>query len=248
MEAHRSLVLRIKKDKMMIRRMFAVVLCILIAGVASALPYREARDRAWFLTDKMAYELGLTEEQYDCAYQINLDYLLSIDRADDCHGVYWRFRNTDLRYILTEAQYRLYATISYFLYPVQWVSGKWYYPVVRFYRPTVFYFSRPRGYLSYGGHRWHGRRAGAPSPYHNFRPGHPGRPGHRPPAYQPPARPHRPAVRPERPEHRPGRPAVRPERPAARTYRPAAKPQRPSIQRHKQRTSDPNTPRRNNRR
>lgn len=107
----------------MIRRMFAVVLCILIAGVASALPYREARDRAWFLTDKMAYELGLTEEQYDCAYQINLDYLLSIDRADDCHGVYWRFRNTDLRYILTEAQYRLYATISYFLYPVQWVSG-----------------------------------------------------------------------------------------------------------------------------
>ena len=51
-----------------------------------AMDYEEARQRAWFLTDKMAYELNLTPEQYDIAYEINLDYLMSIRTASDCSG------------------------------------------------------------------------------------------------------------------------------------------------------------------
>lgn len=43
-------------------------------GLASlnAMSYEEARDRARFLTDKMAYELNLNDQQYNDAYEINL--------------------------------------------------------------------------------------------------------------------------------------------------------------------------------
>ena len=38
--------------------------------------YEEARRQALFLSDKMAYELGLSDAQYQAVYEINLDYLL----------------------------------------------------------------------------------------------------------------------------------------------------------------------------
>ena len=42
-------------------------------GLASlnAMSYEEARDRARFLTDKMAYELNLNDQQYNDAYEIS---------------------------------------------------------------------------------------------------------------------------------------------------------------------------------
>ena len=43
---------------------------------ASAMSYEQARQQALFLTDKMAYELNLTDDQYEAAYEINLDYLM----------------------------------------------------------------------------------------------------------------------------------------------------------------------------
>ena len=50
------------------------------AGVsASAMNYADAREYAYFLTDKMAYELNLTPAQYDQVYQVNLDYFLSVN-------------------------------------------------------------------------------------------------------------------------------------------------------------------------
>ena len=48
---------------------------------ANAMSYEQARQQALFLTDKMAYELDLTEEQYEAAYEINLDYLMSVNRT-----------------------------------------------------------------------------------------------------------------------------------------------------------------------
>ena len=48
------------------------------AVAASAMSYSQAREQALFLTDKMAYELNLTDDQYEAAYEINLDYLLSV--------------------------------------------------------------------------------------------------------------------------------------------------------------------------
>lgn len=43
---------------------FALVMLFTMTVSASAMSYEEARNEALFLTDKMAYELNLTEDQY----------------------------------------------------------------------------------------------------------------------------------------------------------------------------------------
>ena len=69
----------------------AMMMTIAIAANAampprSAMSYENARREALFLSDKMAYELGLTDAQYDAVYEINLDYLMSVTGRDDLYG------------------------------------------------------------------------------------------------------------------------------------------------------------------
>ena len=90
---------------------------------ASAMSYEQARQQALFLTDKMAYELNLTDDQYEAAYEVNLDYLMGVDTYDDLYGVYWRQRNLDLSYILLDWQYRNFCAASYFYRPLYWDGG-----------------------------------------------------------------------------------------------------------------------------
>lgn len=123
---------------------------------ANAMSYAQAREQALFLTDKMAYELNFTEEQYDAAYEINLDYLMSVNTYDDLYGDYWRMRNLDLSYILLDWQYRAYCAASYFYRPLYWTSGVWHFAIYsRYPRRNYFYFGRPNIYVTYrGGHSW----------------------------------------------------------------------------------------------
>ncbi len=65
--------LTIKKDTIMKKFAFALVMLFTMTVSASAMSYEQARNEALFLTDKMAYELNLTEDQYEAAYEINLD-------------------------------------------------------------------------------------------------------------------------------------------------------------------------------
>ena len=163
------------------------LLSLLVAFAAvlpmKALDYESARQQAWFLTDKMAYELNLTSEQYDRAYQINLDYFLNVNNPSDASGYYWNWRNEDLRYVLFDWQYRLYNTIDYFLRPIRWAGYRWYYPILNRYRYGYYYFSRPAIYLSYRGGFGHRPHHGGVSPYHGMHFHHgPGmRDTHRPP-------------------------------------------------------------------
>ena len=53
------------------RRIIFIVIMALGVLVARAMGYNEARQEALFLTDKMAYELGLNQAQYDAVYEIN---------------------------------------------------------------------------------------------------------------------------------------------------------------------------------
>ena len=57
--------------------------------------YEEARRQALFLSDKMAYELGLSDAQYQAVYEINLDYLLNMQGERSLYGDYWARRNSD---------------------------------------------------------------------------------------------------------------------------------------------------------
>ena len=68
---------------------FALMMMLSSTMAASAMSYEQARNEALFLTDKMAYELNLTDEQYEAAYEINLDYLMGVAGRDDVFGTYW---------------------------------------------------------------------------------------------------------------------------------------------------------------
>lgn len=134
-----------------------------------SMSYEEARQQAWFLTDKMAYELNLTPEQYNRAYEINLDYLMSIRTASDCDGIYWRYRDADFRCVLFDWQYTLFSTLDYFFRPVYWVRSAWHYPVFDHYRMGYYYFDCPAIYASYRGGMWHRRSHNDRSPYYAIR-------------------------------------------------------------------------------
>lgn len=123
---------------------------------ASAMSYEQARQQALFLTDKMAYELNLTDDQYEAAYETNLDYLMSVNTVDDLYGVYWRQRNLDLSYILLDWQYRSFLNATYFYRPLYWNAGYWHFGIyARYPHRDYYFFGRPHFYTSYcGGHSW----------------------------------------------------------------------------------------------
>ncbi|MCM1107796.1 MAG: hypothetical protein NC388_01940 [Clostridium sp.] len=208
------------------RNLLTLLMTLFTVAGLNAMSYDEARDQARYLTDKMAYELNLNDAQYNDAYEINLDYLMSLRTADDVYGTALTYRNADLRSILYDWQYTLFSAASYFFHPVYWRAGVWHYPIYTRYTPGFFYYSTPRVFVTYrGGHgRAHYARV---SYYNNRRPvwtsglrgEHRGPVEHRGPGVA--TRPGRPSspVKPQKPQ-RPGRPgnSIRPD--ASRPNRP----------------------------
>lgn len=138
------------------KMIFSLMLSFCSILSLSAMDYAEAREQARFLTDKMAYELNLNDQQYNDCYEINLDYLLSVDTEYDLYGDYLAYRNSDIRHILYDWQYALFTAADYFFRPLAWLNGAWYYPIYRYYRPSFYYYSLPAVFHSYrGGHGRH---------------------------------------------------------------------------------------------
>ena len=198
-----------------------LALCLAAPAVASGLG--DIRVNARFLTDRMAFELNLTQTQYNDLYEVNYDFFSGID-----------------------AEYVRFMALEYFFRPVYVLNRVCSLRIYQVYpNRTFFYFGRPAHYLTYcGGHsRRHlgGRsfyRARHPKVYrhpvyagnfhsrpdfrkHDFAPGRPPQKG---PGYHfTPARPSRPEAG---PAHKPGkRPAVKPSRP---DKKPAMRPSRPN--------------------
>ena len=101
----------------------SIIALLFMALNASSMSYEQARREAFFLTDKMAYELNLTHEQYDAAYEINLDYLMGVSTVDDVFSEYWRRRNLDMSYILLQWQWEAFRAATYFYRPLYWADG-----------------------------------------------------------------------------------------------------------------------------
>ena len=139
------------------KMMIALVAMLTMAATGKAMSYEQARNEALFLTDKMAYELNLTDEQYEAAYEINLDYLMGVTSYDDVYGNYWERRNLDMSYILLDWQWRTFCAATYFYRPLYWSDGFWHFGIyARYPHRDYFYFGRPVFYASYrGGHAWH---------------------------------------------------------------------------------------------
>jgi len=101
-----------------------------MAGMSTSKVRKETR----FLTDKMAYELDLNNPQYNDVYEINYDFIYSLRNIMDyvVRGDEWALddyyealdiRNDDLRWVLSDAQYRRFLGAEYFYRPIYGVSG-----------------------------------------------------------------------------------------------------------------------------
>ena len=132
--------------------MITLVMMMVMTITTNAMSYNEAKKEALYLSDKMAYELNLTNDQYEDVYEINLDYLMSVNGRNDAYGKWWDCRNTDLQYVLTAYQYNKYIGLSYFYRPLTWNNGSWTFNIYSHYtNKSHFYKARPTGFASYRG-------------------------------------------------------------------------------------------------
>ena len=151
-----------RKETIMKRIMLTLAFAAAMLA-AQAMGYAGARSGALFLTDKMAYELGLNEAQYDAVYEINFDYLVALGSRGDVAGSALSRRNRDLGYVLTAAQYSRLRSLDYFYAPARWSGGVVLKVYTRYPDRSRMYFEAPRTYLTYKG--GHGRPGGSASWY-----------------------------------------------------------------------------------
>ena len=148
------------------KKMMTLVMMMTIAISAAAMPYNTARNEALYLSDKMAYELGLTATQYEAVYEINLDYLLNVDTRADVFGFWWEVRNRDLRYVLSTWQYDRFMASEWFYRPVVWGTGGWTFSIYTRYGVGRMFFDRPAVFVTFKG--GHSHRGGSFYAHHNF--------------------------------------------------------------------------------
>ena len=128
-----------------------------------AMSISKMRQNARFLTDKMTYELGLSMMQYDDVYEVNYDFINNIryimddvvrghidalERYYECLDI----RNDDLRWILSNSQYRRFLDIDYFYRPVYTTKNNWLFLIYNIYvDKNFFYYDKPHHYRNYNG-------------------------------------------------------------------------------------------------
>ena len=137
------------------KKMMILAMMMVMTISANAMSYNAAKNEALFLSDKMAYELNLTAAQYEAVYEINLDYLMSLNGHADVFGIWWDRRNSDLRYVLNAWQYDKYITLAHFYRPVAWKAGGWTFAVYSHYNRGHFYNDRPKVFVTYKGGNSH---------------------------------------------------------------------------------------------
>ena len=133
------------------KKMMILAVMMVMTISANAMSYNAAKNEALFLSDKMAYELNLTAAQYEAVYEINLDYLMSLNGHADVFGIWWNRRNSDLRYVLNAWQYDKYMSQAYFYRPVAWHAGGWTFAVYSYYDRGRFFNAHPKVFVTYRG-------------------------------------------------------------------------------------------------
>ena len=133
------------------KKMMILAMMMVMTISANAMSYNSAKHEALFLSDKMAYELNLTAAQYEAVYEINLDYLMSLNGHGDVFGIWWDRRNADLRFVLNSWQFDKYMSLAHFYRPVAWKAGGWTFAVYSHYDRGHFYNAHPKVFVTYKG-------------------------------------------------------------------------------------------------
>ena len=138
------------------KMIFTLIAMVTMTISAKAMTFTQAQQEALFLSDKMAYELNLSNQQYEAVYEINLNYMLALSVNDDIFGFYWERRNEDLSFVLSSYQYRNYMVREYFYRPVYWQNGFVFRVYTQYTNRNHYYYSRPSHYSTYRGNpNWH---------------------------------------------------------------------------------------------
>ncbi|MCH3968885.1 MAG: hypothetical protein LKH27_02205 [Prevotella sp.] len=111
------------------RNIFLLAALLIMSLSAKAMGYKRAAVEARYLTDKMAYEMGLSSREYDRAYRINLNYFLGINDRNDLYASGWRTRSSAFRVFFNNRQWNLFIGTDYFYRPVSWRNGSYVYNV-----------------------------------------------------------------------------------------------------------------------
>lgn len=157
-----------KGDKIMktLRNMMAALMIMMVTMAANAQPMSvySMRNNARFLTDRMAYTLGLSAAILEDLYYINYDYICGVNdyldevalgyRYDDYMEVLYA-RDRALRRLLSERQWALLMTYDYFYRPITFVERRWSFGIYRIdHRMNHFFFAPPRRFDDYRGGRF----------------------------------------------------------------------------------------------
>ncbi|MBQ2341709.1 MAG: hypothetical protein IKN86_08180 [Bacteroidaceae bacterium] len=147
------------------KKLFITLLMVFVAGSCMAMSKSKIRKSARFLTDRMAYELDLTIQQYDDCYEINYDFIKAANYIMDdvVYGYrdaiyqYYRLlddRNDDMRFVLSYYQYSKFIASDYFYRPIYSTGSKWALRIYTIYSNHNFYFfDAPSHFKIYdGGH------------------------------------------------------------------------------------------------
>ena len=144
-----------------------IVICMLGITIPAmgAMSISKMRQNTRFLTDRMAYELKLTPQQYNDVYEVNYDFINNVRYLMDdvLRGEEWALnryydyldiRNDDLRWVLSRRQYSRFMQAAYFFRPIYVSGGHWSFRIyVTYTNPNHFYYPRPYHYRTYcGGH------------------------------------------------------------------------------------------------
>jgi len=173
-----------KKTIVSTNRLMILAVMMVMTISANAMSYNAAKHEALFLSDKMAYELNLTAAQYEAVYEINLDYLMSLNGHADVFGIWWDRRNADLRFVLNSWQFDKYMGLAHFYRPVAWRAGGWTFAVYSHYDRGRFFNAHPKVFVTYRGGNSHrdprfyaGRHMPKPAVHHPAPPVHRHAPG-----------------------------------------------------------------------
>ena len=159
------------------KKLTSLWLMVLMLAVSipsmGAMSISKMRENARFLTDRMAYELRLSQMQYDDVYEVNYDFINGVryimddvvrgyGYAVDRYYDYLDYRNEDLRWILSDSQYRHFLSVEYFYRPIYTTRNNWLFRIYDIYQDVKhFYFDKPYHYKTYNGcHSRHHHQAG----------------------------------------------------------------------------------------
>lgn len=102
------------------RTLLAIAAAFIVALSANAQRLSDITAEARFITDKMVVELGLDNIQRNSILQLNLGYLNGISSYRDLSADGWKYRNRQLKKLLSAKQWKQYRNAAYFYRPIGW--------------------------------------------------------------------------------------------------------------------------------